>query len=325
MKELPLISVIVPVYKVEAYLDQCIASIAGQTYRNLEIILVDDGSPDRSGAICDAWAERDSRVRVIHKENGGGGAARNDGLDQASGELIAFVDSDDYIASDMLQHLYGLLESDIDIAECGFVETYDDNATFSQEETKRIVCTTEEAMQAHIQDTIFRQLIWNKLYRRKVIEKVRFPIGTKIDDEFFTYQVLGNAKKLICSNKVCYAYRQQPDSVMHQIFSIKRLEGLLAKQERLLYLKKQIPSLVYEAEVELFFSCIYAMQGSLHSLQGQELEEACSLVETVRKNISEFEIKTLSVKKKILIILARWNLKATARLLNFLIRIHVLT
>ena len=97
MKETPLISVIVPVYRVENYLDRCLQSITEQTYRNLEIILVDDGSPDRSGAICDTWAEKDSRVKVIHKQNAGAGAARNTGLDMATGEIVSMIDSDDYL------------------------------------------------------------------------------------------------------------------------------------------------------------------------------------------------------------------------------------
>ena len=101
MKEMPLISVIVPVYRVEAYLDRCLESITGQTYRNLEIILVDDGSPDGSGAICDVWAARDSRIRVIHKENAGAGAARNTGLDVAAGEIVSMIDSDDYLQEHM--------------------------------------------------------------------------------------------------------------------------------------------------------------------------------------------------------------------------------
>ena len=109
MTQLPLISVIVPVYKVENYLDCCVQSIVNQTYSNLEIILIDDGSPDASGAMCDAWAEKDSRIRVIHQENAGGGAARNAGLDAARGERIAFVDSDDYIAPDCYQYMSTLV------------------------------------------------------------------------------------------------------------------------------------------------------------------------------------------------------------------------
>ena len=123
MKEMPLISVILPVYRVEKYLDRCLQSITGQTYRNLEIILVDDGSPDNSGAICDAWAEKDDRIRVIHKQNAGAGAARNTGLAVATGEIISMIDSDDYLEIHMYEHLMDLMTEDVDIAECDIYTT----------------------------------------------------------------------------------------------------------------------------------------------------------------------------------------------------------
>ena len=122
MKKTPLISVIIPVYRVEKYLDRCLRSITEQTYRNLEIILVDDGSPDNSGAICDAWAARDSRIRVIHKENAGAGAARNTGLNVASGDVVSMIDSDDYLEIHMYEHLLSLMTEDVDIAECPVTE-----------------------------------------------------------------------------------------------------------------------------------------------------------------------------------------------------------
>jgi len=193
MTQLPLISVIVPVYKVENYLDCCVQSIVNQTYSNLEILLIDDGSPDASGAMCDAWAEKDSRIRGIHQENAGGGAARNAGLDAARGERIAFVDSDDYIAPDCYQYLHTLLEEGADIAECDFVEMERNDAVFGTDAGEISFYTPLEAMRCHIRDTAFRQLIWNKLYRRETVGDIRFPVGTKIDDEFFTYRVLGNA------------------------------------------------------------------------------------------------------------------------------------
>ena len=325
MKNLPLLSVIVPVYKAERYLNQCIQSIVDQTYRNLEILLVDDGSPDRSGEICDEWAERDCRITVIHKENGGGGLARNVALDAAKGGLIAFLDSDDYIAPEMFAYLYSLLDADVDIAECAYVETFDDNASFTSEGTVTVY-SAESAMYAHIQDTVFRQLIWNKLYRREVIGDIRFPVGTKIDDEFFTYQVLGNARKLALSDRVCHAYRQQPDSVMHQKYSIRRLEGLAAKLQRLEYLKEHMPSLVNSAREELMMSCLYSMQGSLDSLSGEELQRAKALIYQTMNTIAPVPLETVSSgKRKLLIFLAQRHLEAAAKLLNFLIRIHVLT
>lgn len=326
MKELPLLSVIVPVYRVENYLDRCVQSIVDQTYRNLEIILVDDGSPDNSGAMCDVWAQKDDRIKVIHKKNGGGGQARNVGLNAAQGELIAFVDSDDYIAPDMYLHLYELLDSGAEIAECGFVSTFADQTEFRGGNSAVTVYTPQDAMREHIRDTVFRQLIWNKLYRRKVIGSIRFPEGTKIDDEYFTYQVLGNAQKLVLSEKVCYAYRQQQGSVMHQMDPMKRLEGVEAKRQRLRYLTAYMPALVYEAKVELFFSCLYAMQGCLRSLPTEELERARRVLYGVLEEVKPLSpSRMISVKKNVVLMLAQTSFEGVCRMLNFLIDIHVLS
>ena len=326
MKEFPLISVIVPVYRVETYLDHCLASITGQTYRNLEVILVDDGSPDRSGAICDAWAAKDSRIRVIHQKNAGGGPARNAALDIATGELLAFVDSDDYIAPDMFRHLYSFLEAGADVAECDFLETADNAAAFPEGEWTAAEYTPEEAMRCHIRDTHFRQLIWNKLYRRELAEGVRFPSGTKIDDEYFTYRLLGNAKKLVRSTKVCYAYRQQEASVMHQRFSLKRVEALQAKQQRLDYLKEKMPALVEEAKADIIMTSIYVMQGSLQAFHGEELDQAKAMMAAAMADASPLKWNgAFSKMRNLLLQLAQRNLALTARILNFLIAIHVLT
>ena len=321
----PLISVIVPVYKVEKYLDQCVASIVNQTYRNLEIILVDDGSPDSSGAICDAWARKDSRIRVIHQENGGGGKARNTALDAAVGSLVAFVDSDDYIAPDMFSHLYNLLNRGADIAECGYVVTEGDDAVFGKEKTEITEYSTEEAMLCHIQDTLFRQLIWNKLYRRETIGDIRFPVGTKIDDEFFTYRVLGNAGKLLRSDCRCYAYRQQSGSVMHQKNPVKIREGIRAKQERLAYLHKSFPQLEDEAGRELLMSCIYALQGYRKELDSSARKQASREICQVIDQLGPVDVSDVSAKQRLLLRMAQKWPETVAALLNFLIDIHILT
>ncbi len=321
MTEQPLISVIVPVYRVEAYLDRCLISIAGQTYSRLEIILVDDGSPDRSGAICDAWAEKDARIRVIHQKNAGGGQARNVGLDTASGELIAFVDSDDYLSPDCYQYLYSLLEQGADIAECGFVETRDDQTVFAGDGRDIRFYSPVEAMRCHIRDTAFRQLIWNKLYRRQTIGEIRFPPGTKIDDEFFTYRVLGNAKRLVRSEKQVYAYRQQPDSVMHDGFSLRRLEGIQAQEQRLEYLKEHMPELVYEGRANLFLHCQYAMQMSLCCLHAEELRTARDVLKKTVSHLTPLlPSRQLSAVGNVWLILGQLSFEGSCRLLNYLER-----
>ena len=327
MKHLPLISVVIPVYKVERYLDRCLASVTGQTYDHLQILLVDDGSPDGSGAICDRWAVRDSRITVLHQENAGGGAARNAALDRAEGELLAFVDSDDYLHPEMFSHLYDLLErTGADIAECAYVETESEDAPLGGGALGHTCYTRQEAMMLHIRDTHFRQLIWNKLYRRQVAEGVRFPVGTKIDDEFFTYRLLGNARTLVRSERVCYAYRQQAGSVMHQGFSLKRVESLSAKQQRLSWIQDNLPQLENEAKQELLMACLLFMQESFQDLRGPEQKQARKRIHEVVRDAKPLTLsRELPRLRRYLLTMAQWNLEATARLLQFLTAIHVLT
>ncbi|MBP3684228.1 MAG: glycosyltransferase [Oscillospiraceae bacterium] len=326
MNQLPLLSIIVPVYKVEAYLDKCLASLTAQTYGNLEILLVEDGSPDGSGAICDAWAERDSRIKVIHQENQGGGAARNAALEIARGELLAFVDSDDYVHPELYTHLYSLLQQGADIAECGYVDTFDNEAVLGGGSREPVFYSRQEAMALHIRDEHFRQIIWNKLYRRPVAEGIRFPVGTKIDDEYFTWQLLAKAERLVCSEFVGYAYRQQPDSIMHGRFSVKRVQSLDAKKQRLAYLKERLPQLENLAKEDLVMTCLFVMQESLRSLKGEELREAKNLIRETMVQTEGLVIgPEQSRMRQILLCLAQGNLTVAAKLLNFLIKIHVLT
>ena len=327
MDALPLISVIVPVYRVEAYLDRCIRSIAEQTYSNLEIWLVDDGSPDNSGAICDRWAEKDSRIRVIHKTNAGAGAARNTALDAARGELIAFVDSDDYLHPNLYSHLYSLMTGDVAIAECviGITEA-DDLEMDDGSGAEILVCGTEEALRLHIRDQVFCQTPPNKLYRRETIGDIRFPEGNLIDDEFFTYRVIGNAKQLAHSSACMYAYRQQAGSAMHKPFSLRRLQGLDAKLQRLDYLRTRFPALEWEAKSDLLLTCLFFMQGCLRSLTGEELETARRKIADVLTRIAPVEIRAeLPRKRKLLMKLAQRDLEGTARFLNFLMNIHLIS
>lgn len=327
MSKLPLISVIVPVYRVEKYLDRCLRSITEQTYRNLEIILVDDGSPDGSGAICDAWAEKDSRIRVIHKENAGAGAARNTGLEVASGEIISMIDSDDYLQVHMYEHLMSMMTEDVDLAECDICLTeQDDLAMDDGTGAQTGVYGLEDAMRLHIRDEIFCQTPPNKLYRRSIIGDIRFPEGNLIDDEYFTYRVIGNARKLARSSACMYAYRQQPGSAMHKPFSLKRLQGLEAKQQRLAYLQQNMPSLVYEARFDLFFTAMFVMQSCLRSLKGEELEQARQYVRDLLKQITPLEKNPeASAKKNLLLKLAQCNFEGVCRMLNLLIDLHILT
>ena len=225
MEYMPLISVIVPVYRVEAYLDKCISSIVNQTYTNLEIILVDDGSPDNCPAICDAWAARDCRIKVIHKANGGLSDARNAGMKVAGGELMGFVDSDDWISSDMYQRLYeNMLEHDSDIAACG-VEMVWENDTPSRMLTKSgcNVLEAQEAMQASIEESWLKQPVWYKLYKTDMIQDISFPVGKHHEDVFWSYQAIGRARRVSVFDHPCYFYLQRSGSIMGTGYSMKRV------------------------------------------------------------------------------------------------------
>lgn len=215
MKNTGMISVIVPIYKVEKYLEECIESILDQTYQNLEVILVDDGSPDRCGAICDRYAQMDSRVRVIHKENGGAASARNAGLRIASGEYVAFLDGDDYLLPDSYENLLGaLLRHDADIVHGQIEFIYVNKRTIPGGCDDIVSFSAAEYLAEFLTDwTCVLSTV--KLFRRSVLTDVYYEEGHRIDDEFFTYLAVMNAEKIVCIPTVVYQYRQRASSVMN--------------------------------------------------------------------------------------------------------------
>lgn len=280
-----LISVIVPVYNVEKYLNRCIESIVNQTYKNLEIILIDDGSPDNCPKICDEWALKDNRVKVYHIENGGAGKARNIGMNYATGNFISFIDSDDYISIDFYKTLISLVNDKCDIVECDYTIVHDEEYNFSSSEIKNEyqIFTNKEAMELHIKDKIFKQVIWNKLYKYDIIKNIKFPEGNLVDDEFWTYQAIGSAKKLIHINKTLYAYIQQDESVMHSKYSLKWLSAVEAKLNRIEYVRIYFPDLYDISCKELWFTCLYHGQKSLLYLNKEDKRKSFKYIKSVQK------------------------------------------
>lgn len=311
----PLISIIVPIYNVEKYLDKCIDSIVNQTYKNLEIILVNDGSKDKSGDICNEWKSKDRRIKVIHKENTGAGDSRNIALDIAKGDYISFVDSDDYLSYDMYTVMMSFFDKDIDIVECDYISTIDENIQFQQITFKKKVYSTQEALVENINDSIFKQVIWNKIYKKRVINKVRFPTDKKIDDEFFTYKVISNAKKLVHTNAKLYAYRIQNDSVMHSLNINNRFQGIEAKLERQEFLKSNYPALQKEGALNLCFSCIYLAQLCLLE-SSKTSEKILYKLKLIINKYSNFTLKDSGLKNIIWLNLSKKSLKLTCLIRN---------
>ena len=313
------ISVIVPVYKTEKYVEQCIKSIVSQTYDDLEILLVDDGSPDKAGDICDKWCKKDKRIKVIHKVNEGGGAARNAALRIAQGQYIAFVDSDDYIDIHMFEILIKHMSDDIDIVECDYITTGDNEGRFRIGENTHLY-SCKEALEENINDHFFRQLIWNKLYKRKITENIFFPEQKGIDDEFWTYKVIANANKLIRIDSQLYAYRQQEDSVMHSISLDKRIRALEAKKERHKLICGRMPDLEGVSMRSLWYSALYIGQ---RSCLDENKTDQKDIIQKVQSILNEFtprlkEMGKLSLKDKFWMVMASHCFVMTCKLRNLL-------
>lgn len=241
----PLISVIVPIYKVESYLCRCVESIRQQTYKNLEIILVDDGSPDRCGEMCEKLAEADSRIVVIHKENGGLSDARNCGLDAAKGAYIAFVDSDDYIAPSFLQILYDALQkTDSDVALCAYqVVTGQELSGGQKDKPESYVYNRKELLwnlyDANHEDATFFIVAWNKLYKRSLWEQIRFPKGKIHEDEATTYRIYDLCRRGVYVKLPLYGYFTSDSSITRDAFSIRRLQWMEALNDRIAFFEKK--------------------------------------------------------------------------------------
>lgn len=313
------VSIIVPVYKVEPYLDKCISSIVNQTYTNLEIILVDDGSPDQCPQMCDAWAEKDARIRVIHKENGGLSDARNAGMAVATGEYIAFVDSDDWIAPDLYTHLYRRLTEDhSDISACGVQMVWEDGTP------PRIltrmgnhVLSKEEAMQAIIEESWLKQPVWYKLYKTNLIKDILFPVGKYHEDVFWSYQAVDKANKVSVSDYIGYYYLQRNDSIMGEEYSLRRLDAVEAKVQRHAYIKENFPALENLSAKDLWFTCIYQGQMAVRTLSKAEAEKILTYFENVMET-HPFQMEGCNTKERLWLNMAKCSLVVACRVRNAL-------
>ena len=251
----PLISVIIPVYNVEKYIKRCLDSVINQTYENLEIILVDDGTPDNSGVICDEYAKKDERIKVIHKENGGLSSARNAGLDIAKGEYISFIDSDDYISDNFIERLYeNLSENGAEIAQCGFKRTAKDSEEKdSVSESVKIYSGVEMLGHIHDEKGAETVVVWNKLYKAELFCDVRFPVGKIHEDEATTYKIFYKVKKVAMFDDKNYFYFFNENSITNKAFSLKKLDYIDALEERMAFCKEHNLNCLYKKDA---LSCV---------------------------------------------------------------------
>ena len=315
-----MISVIVPVYNIERYVERCINSIVNQSYTGFEIIIVDDGSTDDSGSICDRLSETDSRIQVIHQENKGLSAARNRGMREARGEYICFVDGDDAVSASFLDLLYGnLIRGYSDIASCARIDVYEDTfpADLAEHEYEVTTLSREKAFECLIKNQVFYLTVWGKVYKREVIGDILFKEGKLHEDEFFTWRVLQNCDQVSVVSAPLYYYNHREGSIM-ETFSRRRLDAIEARYERHLFVVKNYPHLVLESKQSIELPCVFFVQKLLRYGNKTLFKECLPAVKEYYNNcrLTAAERKHLSVRSRITYSIADISLVLCALLRN---------
>ena len=282
---MPEVSVIIPVYKVEKYIHKCIDSVLTQTFRDIQVILVDDGSPDNCGHICDEYSKADKRVSVVHKENGGLSDARNAGMKYAEGNYILFVDSDDYIEHDMIEYMYSRIkDSDADMATCGIYEVYSDRIE-EQKREPEFVCSGEEAFRCILQGHTIRGEVWNKLIRKSCMSGIEFPKGRLYEDIYFTADLMPRIKKVVVGTEPKYYYLHRSDSITGRAYRPKLYDIIDGYTKNYQVVKQKFPALEKEAQCLWLWSRFIVLDKMLLENNYKELEGYKELKRFIRRHL----------------------------------------
>lgn len=290
----PLISIIVPVYNTELYLNQCVESILKQTYKNIQLILVDDGSTDNSGKICDEYALKDKRVEVLHEENSGVSDARNKGLKYAKGEYIGFVDSDDYIKETMYQDMYNLiLERNADVSICNFCDVKEDKVTQKNKDSGIQEFTKIQILNELILDRNVQSYVWNKLYKKELFDNIKFPKGKKYEDIETVFYVLEKCNKVVLSSKAEYYYLNRKDSIVNNVNEQTILDYIDIIEKRYKYVSKEYKELMenniyyYTKTLITAYKDAYFLKSISETLKIKLIEYYNNVKELIKNNESQ--------------------------------------
>ena len=313
-----LISVIVPVYNAEKYLERSVGSIIGQTYKNLEIILVDDGSSDNSGAICDSFAEKDSRIRTIHKANGGASSARNAALDIAAGEYIGFADADDWIEPDMYQNLMTMIsETGADISACGIrlCKENGSSSLWNDDVLLKKCFNREEALTELIEEKLLTFSPCNKLYRKEIIGNQRFVEGTTYEDNEFIPRCIAKADNVAFSGAIGYNHFLTPVSVMRGEYSLKHYSQIVMCRKNISFYETECPSALNLMKSRY----ISAMLGAIYKSFGNPEwnEKRNELIGEVRTPVQPEVMSFLGKKDKVKLALCRLSPDFYSKIMRF--------
>ncbi len=317
-----LISIIVPVYNVEPYLERCINSILGQTYANLEILLINDGSTDNSGVICDEYAKKDTRIKVVHKNNGGVSSARNLGLEVATGEYIGFIDSDDYIEPTMFEELYNKAKTEnADMAICGFKQVHVNGITKVNNVDFTISWEKENIIKNYFTQGVVKELMYapvNKLYKKTFIGNLRFCEKYRMgEDILFLFQCIEKMNKIACVDGVFYNYVMRENSAMTSPFSQKRLEYIYAIREIENICIEKHPYAVNRAKEWVYKHVLNTLRQIIVANKCEEYKEFYKENKLYLKKEIKTHKKSLSINQRVdyfLIMHAHWLLKLKIKL-----------
>ncbi len=299
--KVPSISIIVPVYNVEKYLKKCIDSILNQSFQNFELILVDDGSTDSSGEICDEYALKDRRVLVIHKENGGLSSARNEGIKASSAEYVGFVDSDDYISFSMYEFLYNnLIENNADISICGLYNCYENNVYPQYSKKEFYLLNNEQALKMALEGKVFSVHAVNKLYRKSLFEDVLFPINKLSEDAFTIPKLLLKSRRVVVNTVPLYFYVHRSGTITTSSYKKKDLDVIEAYFQNLKLVEEKCPKLKKEAEFRLLWAFMCVLDKMIMTDDFSDFEKYKKILKTLKKNKTKILLNScFSLHRKI--------------------------
>ena len=312
----PLISVIIPVYKVEKYLEKCVDSVINQTYKNLEIILVDDGSPDNCPKICDEYAKKDKRIKVIHKENGGVGSARNKGMEKAVGEYITFVDSDDWLEKNFIQEMLFIINKyKVDYVTCGYYRVYENKKEIINGNLEEIVIDSKEYVNKLLNVQNGYGFVHMKLIKKEKISSLRFEEKLVVgEDALFNIQLCKNIEKIVIYNKPLYNYYFNTNSVVRKYnneYCNNYLKSMIYMSE---YIRKNyksenvIQNLYNYIAYHVLLICVNYCYHPDNPNKGRKLLVETVKIDLFKEAINNSNYNGLSVSRKISLFTLKYKL-----------------
>lgn len=308
--EQDLISVVIPVYNVEKYFKRCIDSVLKQTYQNMEIIIVDDGSKDSSGSLCDEYEKKDSRIAVFHKENGGLSSARNFGLEKALGRYICFIDSDDFIDENYITIMYNkMIKSDADICYCKSINFTDETKiNLKVENEKTVIIDKEEAIkQLLLKNGLIKNYIPHALYKKVLFDNIRFPVGSNFEDIATTYKILDASKKIIVTNKILYYYFINDNGITQKMKKQDIIDRFNNMNEREKFINQNYPRLKNISDRYMFRIYLVIIKDLIKNYFPEIINDSFFI--DVRNRIINMGIKEVTLKNLIIYMTIKINTK----------------